>query len=152
MQMLNTAYAIRTNGRYKRTGHLVRNRFYSRQVESEAHLFELCRYVVPNPVRAGLCRSPADWPWSSYRATAGHESRLKTGDSRLPDHARRLDEIDVSQSRGTPEQRVHRDLDSRREHAADVLRLRGDDVEVRRRAEVDDDARRAVAVRRGNRV
>ena len=73
MQMLNTAYAIRTNGRYKRTGHLVRNRFYSRQVESEAHLFELCRYVVLNPVRAGLCRSPADWPWSSYRATAGLE-------------------------------------------------------------------------------
>ena len=71
VQLLNSGYAVRTNIRYKRTGHLVRNRFYSQQVESEAHLLELCRYVVLNPVRAGLCRSPADWPWSSYRATAG---------------------------------------------------------------------------------
>src|SRR5881227_3201977 len=73
MQLLNSGYAVRTNSRYKRTGHLVRKRFYSQQVESEAHLLELCRYVVLNPVRAGLCRSPADWPWSSYRATAGLE-------------------------------------------------------------------------------
>jgi len=73
MQLLNAGYAVRTNARYKRWGHLVRNRFYSHQVESEEHLLELCRYVVLNPVRAGLCRSPADWPWSSYRATAGLE-------------------------------------------------------------------------------
>jgi putative transposase len=25
---------------------------------------------VLNPVAAGLCRHPADWPWSSYRVTA----------------------------------------------------------------------------------
>lgn len=73
MQLLNSGYAVRANSRYRRTGHLVRNRFYSQQVESEAHLLELCRYVVLNPVRAGLCRSPAEWPWSSYRATAGLE-------------------------------------------------------------------------------
>src|SRR6266571_8021529 len=73
MQLLNAHYAIRTNTRHIRTGHLVRNRFYSRQVEDDSHLLELCRYVVLNPVRAGLCRSPADWPWSSYRATAGLE-------------------------------------------------------------------------------
>ena len=74
MQVLNAGYAVRTNARYKRTGHLVRNRFYSHQVEDEEHLLELCRYVVLNPVRARLCRSPADWPWSSYRATAGLET------------------------------------------------------------------------------
>jgi putative transposase len=74
MQLLNAGYAIRTNARHNRSGHLVRNRFYSDQVESETHLLELCRYVVLNPVRAGLCRSPADWPWSSYRATAGFEA------------------------------------------------------------------------------
>lgn len=73
MQELNTGYAIRTNKRYGRTGHLVRNRFYSELVEDDSHLLELCRYVVLNPVRAGLCGSPADWPWSSYRACAGLE-------------------------------------------------------------------------------
>ncbi len=32
---------------------------------------ELCRYVELNPVRAGMVASPADWPWSSYRAHVG---------------------------------------------------------------------------------
>ena len=48
MQILNAGYAVRTNRRYKRTGHLVQNRFYSHEVESEEHLLELCRYVVLN--------------------------------------------------------------------------------------------------------
>ncbi len=32
---------------------------------------ELSRYVVLNPVRAGLARRPDEWPWSSYQATVG---------------------------------------------------------------------------------
>jgi REP element-mobilizing transposase RayT len=73
MQELNTGYSIRTNKRHGRTGHLVRNRFYAKLVEDDSYLLEICRYVVLNPVRAGLCASPADWPWSSYRACAGME-------------------------------------------------------------------------------
>jgi len=73
MQVLNTGYSVRTNKRHGRTGHLVRNRFYSNLVEDDAHLMEAIRYIVLNPVRAGLCQSPADWPWSSYRACAGTE-------------------------------------------------------------------------------
>jgi hypothetical protein len=37
----------------------------------DAHLLELCRYVVLNPVRAKLVAHPRQWGWSSYRATAG---------------------------------------------------------------------------------
>ena len=62
------------------------------------------------------------------------------------------DEVDLHEPRGAGEERVHRDLDPGRENAADVLPVRGDDVEVRGRAEVDDDARRAVALARGDRV
>ena len=29
------------------------------------------RYVVLNPVRAGLCEEASEWTWSSYRALAG---------------------------------------------------------------------------------
>lgn len=32
------------------------------------HLLQVTRYIHRNPVEAGLVRSPADWPWSSYRA------------------------------------------------------------------------------------
>ncbi len=46
-------------------------RFRSILVESDSYLKGVCRYVVLNPVRAGLCRHPRDWLWSSYRATAG---------------------------------------------------------------------------------
>jgi hypothetical protein len=31
----------------------------------------VARYTVLNPVRAQMVRSAGDWPWSSYRATAG---------------------------------------------------------------------------------
>jgi putative transposase len=36
-------------------------------VESAGHWGELSRYVHLNPVRAGLCERPEQWPWSSYR-------------------------------------------------------------------------------------
>ncbi len=29
------------------------------------------RYIALNPVRAGLCKRPADWRWSSYPAAIG---------------------------------------------------------------------------------
>jgi hypothetical protein len=48
-------------------------RFGSRLVADDRYLLELARYLPLNPVRAGLCDSPADWPWSSYAATAGIE-------------------------------------------------------------------------------
>jgi hypothetical protein len=34
-------------------------------------LLELARYVVLNPVRAGMVRKPDKWVWSSYRASMG---------------------------------------------------------------------------------
>jgi hypothetical protein len=40
-------------------------------IQRDSHLLEVCRYVVLNPVRAKAVRSPAQWRWSSYRATAG---------------------------------------------------------------------------------
>jgi len=71
MRHLNGVYTQAFNRRHQRVGHLFQGRFKSILVEKESHLLELLRYVVLNPVRAGLVRSPCEWPWSSYRATAG---------------------------------------------------------------------------------
>ncbi|MCB1645668.1 MAG: transposase [Pseudomonadales bacterium] len=60
-------YTLRINQRYEWQGHLWQERFHS-TVMDEAHLLAAVRYVEQNPVRAGLCQSPADWPWSSARA------------------------------------------------------------------------------------
>jgi putative transposase len=71
MQDLNSRYTAGFNWRYGLTGHLFQGRFHSVVVESEAHFLELTRYLMRNPVRAGLCASPQEWRWSSYRATLG---------------------------------------------------------------------------------
>jgi putative transposase len=73
MQWLNGGFSRITNQQEGREAHLFRNRFASRLIESDAHLLTACRYVVLNPVAAGLCARPEEWDWSSYRATAGLE-------------------------------------------------------------------------------
>ena len=71
---LNGVYTQAFNRRHRRVGHLFQGRFKAILLEKDAHLLELCRYVVLNPVRARLVRHPRGWGWSSYRATAGEES------------------------------------------------------------------------------
>ena len=71
MRQLNGVYTQRFNRRHGRTGHVLQGRFSAILVERESYLLELCRYVVLNPVRAGMVRSAREWPWSSYRGTAG---------------------------------------------------------------------------------
>ena len=68
---LNERFAQRLNRQHARVGHVFQGRFKAILVEREAHLLELLRYVVLNPVRAGIVRYPGDYSWSSYRATAG---------------------------------------------------------------------------------
>mgnify|MGYP000901340687 CR=1 FL=1 len=71
MRQLNGTYTQAVNRRHQRVGHLFQGRFTAILVEKEAHLLELCRYVVLNPVRAQAVSHPRHWAWSSYRATAG---------------------------------------------------------------------------------
>jgi len=73
MRQLNGVYTQASNRRHGRVGHLFQGRFKAILVDSDAYLLELTRYVVLNPVRAGMVNNPADWPWSSYRASAGLE-------------------------------------------------------------------------------
>jgi putative transposase len=73
MQVLNGEFSRRTNRRHGRIDHLLKNRFSDRLIETEDHLYEACRYVDLNPVRAGLCELPEEWEWSSFRAHQGVE-------------------------------------------------------------------------------
>jgi REP element-mobilizing transposase RayT len=65
------AYAQWFNGRHGVEGHVFERRFQSILAKDDAHLLEIVRYVVLNPVRAGVCTHPIDYRWSSYRATVG---------------------------------------------------------------------------------
>jgi putative transposase len=67
MQRLNGDYARTFNKRHGRRGHLWSERFASWAIEDEEHLENTVRYVLMNPVRAGLCERPEEWPWSGSR-------------------------------------------------------------------------------------
>ncbi len=71
MKLLNGSYTQYVNRQYQRVGHVFQGRFKAILVQKESYLLELARYIALNPVRAGMVRSAKDWPWSSYRATAG---------------------------------------------------------------------------------
>ncbi len=71
MRQLNGVYTQRFNKRHAMVGHIFQGRYKAIIVEKESYLLELARYIVLNPVRAHMVKSPAAWEWSSYTATAG---------------------------------------------------------------------------------
>jgi REP element-mobilizing transposase RayT len=71
MRQLNGVYTQRFNRGHGRCGHLMQGRFGAQLVGGDAYLREVCRYIVLNPVRAGLVAHPSQWRWSSFHATAG---------------------------------------------------------------------------------
>jgi putative transposase len=64
---VHRSYTRRINFRERWQGHLWQERFHS-FVMDEPYLMATARYTELNPVRAGLCRQPQDWHWSSARS------------------------------------------------------------------------------------
>ena len=83
MKRINWAYALNHNRRHGRRGHRVGSRYLSINVEDEAHLLGCYRYIAWNPVEAGLCASPEDWPRSSYGTTIGFPGAFPFVDASL---------------------------------------------------------------------
>ncbi len=75
MRQLNGVYTQTFNRTYQRVGHVFQGRYKSILIEKESYLLELCRYVVLNPVRAGMVSEPDSWKWSSYKSTAYTRSK-----------------------------------------------------------------------------
>jgi putative transposase len=73
MHRLNHFFATASNARFGRRNHCVGDRYWSGPLESEQHLYNCLRYVLWNPVRAGLVDDPFESTWTSARASAGLE-------------------------------------------------------------------------------
>ena len=71
MRQFNGVYTQKVNRRHGRSGHVFQGRYTAILVDADAHLLELARHVVLNPVRAGMVDGPKAWRWSSYLATTG---------------------------------------------------------------------------------
>lgn len=66
MQYINGVFSQESNRRHRRTGHLFEARFHSLIVQRERYFRRSCRYVVRNPLQAGIVRDVAHWPWSTF--------------------------------------------------------------------------------------
>ena len=80
VHLLNSRYAAAYKLRYGKRGHTFGERYMSVPVESDEQLMTVYRYVMRNPVEAGLCAEPAEWQWSSYRSAIGLDGRFSFAD------------------------------------------------------------------------
>ncbi|MDP3760831.1 MAG: transposase [Ramlibacter sp.] len=79
MQAVGRRYVRYFNQRQGRTGTLWEGRYKSTLIQAERYLLACMVYIDLNPVRAGLVRDPADYPWSSHSHYVGRGSdRLVT--------------------------------------------------------------------------
>ena len=75
-RMMKTLAARATRHRNRlegRTGTLWESRYKSSPVETDRYLLACCRYIELNPVRAGMVRNPASYPWSSFPQRMGED-------------------------------------------------------------------------------
>ena len=67
MQWWLTSHVRRYHQHYRSHGHVWQGRFKSFPIQQDVHLLTVLRYVLNNPVRAGLVARPLEWPWSSLQ-------------------------------------------------------------------------------------
>jgi putative transposase len=70
LQSLTVAHTWHYHRRRRTCGHVWQGRFKSPVVQDDDHLLTMLRYAESNPLRAGMVKDLADYPWSSYRAHA----------------------------------------------------------------------------------
>ncbi len=60
-----SAHAQKHNRRHQSPGHIWQGRFRAFPVQGDQHFLAVMKYVLLNPVRAGLVQDPYEYPWSS---------------------------------------------------------------------------------------
>ena len=91
---LGGSYAIWYNRKYERVGHLFQDRFKSEKVENEPYFTTVFRYIMQNPMKAGLESRPGTYKWSSFRAYERGAGTLTDTDYALTIFGRRETMID----------------------------------------------------------
>lgn len=71
MHALNSVYSRDFNADHGRRGYLIRARYWSKQIRSDAQLLLTYRYGARNPVRAGECARCEEWRYSSVATSCG---------------------------------------------------------------------------------
>ncbi len=76
MHFVNVSYTNYFNTRHDRIGHVLHGRYDARLIQKDRYLANVSRYIHLNPVRAGMVKSPQEFPWSSYKDFIGRRDSL----------------------------------------------------------------------------
>ena len=77
MKRIATRFVYWYNIKYQRAGHLFQDRFKSEPVENDEYFLTVIRYIHQNPVKAGICKKPQDYNYSSYNEFFRKETLYK---------------------------------------------------------------------------
>lgn len=69
MKRINTRYAQYYNSKYKRVGYVFRERYKAEGIYSEEQLYNCINYIHNNPVKARICKTPKEYPYSDCSKT-----------------------------------------------------------------------------------
>jgi hypothetical protein len=61
--------SIKINNRNKDASHSWNGRYKWSMINSQAHYYQVYRYIYQNPVRAGICHRVQDYPFTTFRCT-----------------------------------------------------------------------------------
>ena len=67
MQRINIKYSMYYNKKYNRIGYVFRDRYKAQGIYTEEHLYNCIKYIFDNPVKAGMCSRPEEYPYSNYK-------------------------------------------------------------------------------------
>jgi REP element-mobilizing transposase RayT len=66
MQKVCTSYAMITNRKYGRVGHVFQGRYNAKFLRYKKDVKQVRRYIKQNPVKRGLVKKAKDYPWSRF--------------------------------------------------------------------------------------
>ena len=66
MKALQASHSVRFNSKWNRKGQLFEGRYHLEPIKDQRHLINTIKYIINNPVKAGLVKKPEDWPYLSF--------------------------------------------------------------------------------------
>ncbi len=67
MQYIIGNFTKEYNKKHNKVGHLFQGRFKSYLIDAETYFLELTRYILNNPVRAGIVKLVEEYQWGSFK-------------------------------------------------------------------------------------
>ncbi len=101
MQLLKARVSVEARKRGGRSGGdapFWQARYFDHNVRNHAGFVTQLRYIHRNPVKRGLCHTPEDWPWSSFRAWAFGEVALVEVESEIAGARREMNRMGSERS------------------------------------------------------